>query len=176
MTKTYHIPFSSDGEANKAFWEIRGKVVNAGGNSHVAPSFGHGRAYIVVNLASDLTTEQVNEITHPHTANEVIVLEIANAQELPEVNATPEQIHAAVAREMFAYDEEDDDDFDLDIEDDDQDNEEDDYWIDDEEYEVDESEEDFGDEPGADSGEEGTEPGSESSETTTLGGTEVSAE
>jgi hypothetical protein len=160
MTKTYHVPFSTDGEANKAYWDIRGRVVNAGGNSHVSPSLGHGRAYIVIHLSDSLTTEQVNEITHPHTADEVIVLEIAKAQDLPE------------------EDEEDDFPFDDDDEEDDEgwDDLDDALYLDDEEDEDDEPEEDSGDEPGEEGGDASQAEGAESSEATTLGSSEVSPE
>jgi hypothetical protein len=160
MTKTYHVPFSTDGEANKAYWDIRGRVVNAGGNSHVSPSLGHGRAYIVIHLSDSLTTEQVNEITHPHTADEVIVLEIAKAQELPE------------------EDEEDDFPFDDDDEEDDEgwDDLDDALYLDDEEDEDDEPEEDSGDESGEEGGDASQAEGAESSEATTLGSSEVSPE
>jgi hypothetical protein len=168
MTKTYHIPFSTDGEANKAFWEIRGRVVNAGGNSHVSPSLGHGRAYIVMHLSDSLTTEQINEITHPHTADEVIVLEIAKAQDLPESPAFDEE------------DDEDDDEFPFD----DDDEEDDEGWddlddalyLDDEEDEDDEPEEEAGNGAGEPGGDESPEPEAESGEATSLGSAEGQAE
>ncbi len=130
MTRTYHIPFSSDSEATTAHQVIKGKVSAAAGTAHVARSFGNGRAFVVVNLPDELDTEAVNQITHPHTANEVIEQEIANAQ--------------------------DDEDDDLPF--DEEDEEDDDSWAeglyldDDEEGDGDEPEEGPGDSTGTDSG------------------------
>ncbi|MDE2105044.1 MAG: hypothetical protein KGL39_47840 [Patescibacteria group bacterium] len=148
--KAYHIPFSSDGDATRAFWEIRNRVSDSGGTHHIAPSLGNGRAFVVLHLPEELTTEQINEITHPHTADEVIVLEITNAQDLPDDEDDDE--------ELFDEEEWDEDD--------------DPSWAfddDDEEDEDDESEEEVGDELGDDSGEASPVEGTEGEEAATLG-------
>jgi hypothetical protein len=151
---TYHVKFASDGDAHKGFWDLRKPVTEAGGQHHVAPSMGHGPAYVVAHLPEEIDPASI------FSGHEY--------QEVPTVAGIP-------VDELINFDEEDDDlPFDYDDED-----EEDEGWDDlddalylDEEDEDDESEEETGDESGADSSEESPVEGSESTEATTVGGSE----
>ncbi len=77
MSKMYHLPFSNDNVAHNTRMQLRDSVRAAGGDTYVAPSFGHGTAFVVATLPDDVDPTTIfGELEH-HEVEEKPFFEVA---------------------------------------------------------------------------------------------------
>jgi hypothetical protein len=169
---TYHVKFSSDGDATRAYWATRQSITAAGGTHHVAPSMGHGDAFVVANLPEGVDPEIVfNGVEHKGIA------EFVPADTTVDRGLVAGEITTDEAAALFTEDEDFDDWDEPYYDDDDEDDEgwddlDDFLYLSDEEDEDDQPEEDSGNGTGVGSSEESPVEGIESAEAASLGSDE----